>query len=77
MDNILLLASLDENTALFVSPLSAEALEDSGMAPNDSALFLYESVNTPDFGGIRVLAQVSDLDAAYRLADMFRCRGAA
>jgi hypothetical protein len=72
MDDILLLASLDEHTALCVSPLSADALSEAGFDPDDTALFLYESVNTLDLGGIRVLARVPDLDAAHRLAEVFR-----
>jgi hypothetical protein len=74
MDDILLVATLDEFTSLCVSELSDVALAENGIVSIRRGLFLYESINRPLEAGIRVLAQVPDEEAAHRLADVFRAR---
>jgi hypothetical protein len=75
MEDALLIAQLDTEVGLYVSELSAATLSEHGMS--GSGLFLYEAIDRIAATGIRILAQVSDIEAAYRLAEVFHERAPA
>jgi hypothetical protein len=69
MDEFLFVGTTQTNTEVYMSELSAETLRENGLAGDRSALYLYEEVQDAAATGIRVLASVPDIGAAYRLLD--------
>jgi hypothetical protein len=70
MEDALLIAQLDPEVGLYVSELSSATLSENGLTGH-SGLFLYEAVDRLAASGIRILAQVADVEAAHRLAQVF------
>lgn len=74
MDEFLFVGTTQTNTEVYMSELSSETLRENGLLSDQSALYLYEEVTDPNASGIRVLASVPDLGAAYRLLDLLGVR---
>lgn len=74
MDEFLFVGTTQLNTEVYLSELSSETLRENGLAGDRSALYLYEEVRDSASVGIRVLASVPDLGAAYRLLDFLGVR---
>jgi hypothetical protein len=70
MDEFLIVGRTQLDTPVYMSELSAQTLRDNGLQAPSGGLYLYEASEDPADGGIRVLASVSDADAAYRLLDL-------
>ena len=70
MDDLLLVAETQNRTNLYLSELSAFTLKENGIEGDPGALYLYEEVLDGIRAGIRVLAQVPDVSAAYRIIDL-------
>lgn len=70
MDDLLLVARTSDQGGIFLSELSAQTLRENGIEGAPGALYLYEEVAQGSGSGIRVLAGVPDVDAAYRLLDL-------
>ena len=71
MDEFLVGGTTPFGAEIYVSELSSRTLADNGLSPEQGGLYLYESDNRPNGGGIRVLASVPCIDAAYRMIDLF------
>jgi len=56
-----------------MSELSEQTLQENGLLYS-TGLYLYEESMEPASKGIRVLASVPDVDAAYRLVDLMGLR---
>jgi hypothetical protein len=69
MDDFLFVGTTQTNTRVYVSELSSETLRENGLAGERSALYLYEEITDAASNGIRVLASLPDLGAAFRLMD--------
>ena len=69
MDDFLFVGRTKTDHAVYMSELSTETLQENGLSGDRGALYLYEEVDNAADNGIRVLASVSDLCAAYRLLD--------
>lgn len=74
MDEILFVGKTQQNTEVYMSELSSETLRENGLSPVRDALYLYEEVTEAAASGIRVLASVPDIGAAYRLLDFLGVR---
>lgn len=59
-----------------MSELSSETLRENGLSGERAALYLYEEIHEAASNGIRVLASVPDLGAAYRLLDFLQIKTA-
>ena len=77
MDEFLFVGTTQENTEVYMSELSSETLRENGLSANRSALYLYEEVTDAQASGIRVLASVPDIGAAYRLIDFLGIKATA
>lgn len=69
MDEFLFVGTTQVDTEVYMSELSSETLRENGLSGDRAALYLYEEVTDAASSGIRVLASVPDLGAAYRLLD--------
>ena len=69
MDELLFVGTTQANTEVYLSELSSETLRENGLSGDRGGLYLYEEVRDAASTGIRVLASVPDLGAAYRLLD--------
>jgi hypothetical protein len=69
MDEVLFVGTTQADTQVYMSELSSETLRENGLSGERAALYLYEEVLDAASTGIRVLASVPDLGAAYRLLD--------
>lgn len=76
MDDFLFVGTTRTDTQVYVSELSSETLRENGMGDDRSPLFLYEEVTDAASSGIRVLASLPDLGAAFRLLDFLGVRQA-
>ena len=74
MDDFLFAGTTQANTQVYMSELSSETLRENGLSGERAALYLYEEVHGAAESGIRVLASVTDLGAAYRLLDFLGVR---
>jgi hypothetical protein len=74
MDDFLFVGTTQQNTEVYLSELSAETLRENGLNSDRGALHLYEEVLDAAASGIRVLATVPDIGAAYRLLDFLGVR---
>lgn len=72
MEEFLFVGETGCGTPVYVSELSEQTLADNGIVCAPGGLYLYETVDSPFALGIRVLAAVPDIDAAYRLIDLFK-----
>jgi hypothetical protein len=77
MDEFLVVGTTPSGTEVYVSELSARTLADNGMNPQGYGLYLYEASPDASGLGIRVLASVPCIDAAYRMIDLLGLRPAA
>lgn len=60
------------DSVVYLSELSSFTLAENGIHESPSGLYLYEECDTPPASGIRVLAQIPDIGAAYRLLDLLK-----
>ena len=74
MDEFLVVGTTPSGTEVYVSELSGRTLADNGINPTAYGLYLYEASSEPTGLGIRVLASVPCLDAAYRMIDLLGLR---
>lgn len=74
MDDFLFAGTTQANTQVYMSELSSETLRENGLTGERAALYLYEEVHGAADTGIRILASVPDLGAAYRLLDFLGVR---
>ena len=77
MDEILVVGTTASGTEVYMSELSGRTLADNGINPTAYGLYLYEASPEPSGLGIRVLASVPCIDAAYRMIDLLGLRPAA
>lgn len=70
MDDLIVAGQTPEATTIYVTELSAFTLRENGLAGAPAGLYLCEESDHLPSSGIRVLAQVPDLGAAYRLLDL-------
>jgi hypothetical protein len=76
MDDFLIVGTTQQDTPVYLSELSKQALLDNGLKGDRAGLYLYEASDDPASNGIRVLATVPNADAAYRLMDLLGVRTA-
>lgn len=69
MDDLLIVGTTRNDTHVYLSELSALTLSENGMIPR-GGLYLYEECTGGSDAGIRVLAEVPDVGAAYRILDL-------
>ncbi len=72
MDDFLFVGTTQADTEVYLSELSKETLRENGLGADAGGLYLYEEVSDPACSGIRVLASVPDMGAAYRLLDFLK-----
>ena len=70
MDNLIYIGETPEQTELYVTELSAFTLQENGMRNAPAGLYLCEENRDIAYCGLRVLAHVPDLGAAYRIIDL-------
>lgn len=70
MDELIVVGEANDGTTFYVSELSSFTLEENGVSGPSDGLYLYEECRDLEASGIRVLAKVPDIGAAYRLFDM-------
>ena len=70
MDDLLIVGRTKNDATIYLSELSSFTLQENGFVGAPAGLYLYEECVTPPASGIRVLAQVPDIGAAYRLLDL-------
>lgn len=76
MDEFLVVGTTPSGTEIYVSELSGRTLADNGLSPDAYGLYLYEASTESSGSGIRVLASVPCIEAAYRMIDLFGARRA-
>lgn len=69
MDDLLIVGTTQNQTNVYLSELSLFTLNENGIAGR-GGLYLYEETDDAASAGIRVLAEVPDMGAAYRLMDL-------
>lgn len=77
MDEFLVVGTTASGTEVYVSELSARTLADNGLKSEGYGLYLYEASPDATGLGIRVLASVPCMDAAFRMIDLMGLRPAA
>ena len=70
MDEFLVVGTTPSGTKIYVSELSKRTLADNGLSEDTNGLYLYEASEDPHGFGIRVLASLPCLDAAFRMIDI-------
>lgn len=70
MDDLIVAGQTLDATTLYITELSEFTLRENGISEAPSGLYLCEESDQIPSSGIRVLAQVPDLGAAYRLLDL-------
>ena len=76
MDDLIIMGETPEATTLYVTELSSFTLRENGLDDAPAGLYLCEESDVVSSTGIRVLAQVPDLGAAFRLRDLIFRRSA-
>ncbi len=73
-DDLIFCERIDEMTQLCRSQLSSRAFEGAGVDGWGSGygFFVYEMSDDPAIGGVNILAKVASLDAAFRIAELWR-----
>lgn len=74
MDEFLVVGTTPTGTQVYVSELSQRTLADNGLGIDASGLYLYEASTEPTGSGIRVLASLPCIDAAYRMIEVLGLR---
>ena len=74
MDEFLVVGTTHNGTQVYLSELSSMTLADNGIKSDAYGLYLYEASDEPSGLGIRVLASVPCMDAAYRMIDLMGLR---
>lgn len=69
MEDLFVVGTTQNDTHVYLSELSSFALEENGIAGR-GGLYLYEECQEGAAAGIRVLAEVPDLGAAYRILEL-------
>lgn len=69
MDDLLIVGTTQDQTNVYLSELSSFTLSENGIAGR-GGLYLYEESEDAKSAGIRVLAEVPDVGAGYRLMDL-------
>lgn len=77
MDEFLIVGTTPTGTQVYLSELSRRTLVDNGLNEDASGLYLYEASNDASGSGIRVLASLPCMDAAFRMIDVLGLRRAA
>lgn len=73
MDDLLIVGTTQNDTRVYLSELSSFTLNENGIAGR-GGLYLYEECQDAASAGIRVLAGVPDVGAAYRILDLMGVR---
>lgn len=76
MDEFLIVGTTPDGIEVYLSELSKRTLADNGISSDTNGLYLYEASESPTGLGIRVLASVPCVDAAYRMIDLLGLRQA-
>lgn len=73
-DDLFIESRLDGDRSICISTLARQTVEDAevGHLGGDRGYFIYEVDRRPAAGGINILAKVASVDAAMRLADLWR-----
>jgi len=75
VDDILGSTVLKDGTSLHIATLSRRTIVDSNAGHlGFEGYFLFEAIDKPIVKGINILAKVTDLDAAFRLIDIWKKR---
>lgn len=69
MEDLFIVGTTQNDTLVYLSELSSFALMENGIAGR-GGLYLYEECQEGAAAGIRVLAEVPDVGAAYRILDL-------
>lgn len=69
MEDLVIVGTTQARTQIYLSELSSTILNENGIEGR-GGLYLYEEVEDISTNGIRVLAEVPDVGAAYRLLDL-------
>lgn len=69
MEDLLIVGTTQNDTQVYLSELSSFTLDENGITAR-GGLYLYEECHEASAVGIRVLAGVPDVGAAYRLLDL-------
>ena len=75
-DDLFMAGRLDDHTSLCISSLPRKTLEEAEIVNlgSDRGYFVYEIDETPLTGGMRILAKVASLEAAFRLLDIWKMK---
>lgn len=75
MEDLLIVGTTQNATNVYLSELSAFTLNENGVTAR-GGLYLYEECRDCGAAGIRVLAEVPDVGAAYRILDLMGVKAA-
>lgn len=75
MEDLLVVGTTQNDTRVYLSELSSFALKENGIASR-GGMYLYEECSEGAAAGIRVLAEVPDMGAAYRILDLMGLKAA-
>ncbi|WP_395542711.1 hypothetical protein [Neotabrizicola sp. sgz301269] len=70
MDDLVVVGRAQDGTRFYMSELSSQTLHENGLPGPPDGLYLYEECTDQTSPGIRVLAKVPDIGAAYRILEM-------
>lgn len=72
-DDLFAAERIDDHRMLCISSLARKTITDAEVEHlgTDSGFFVYEVDERPHVGGIKILAKVASIDAAYRLIEIF------
>ena len=76
-DDLFVAGRIDSTRKICISQLSPRSVDELDIRQLGSkrGYYIYEVDERPDGGGIRVLAKVASIEAAYRLIDIWRSVG--
>lgn len=75
MDEILASAKLADGTSIHIATLSRKTIVNAGAEHlGFEGYFLFETLDTKEIKGISILGKATDLDAAFRLIDLWKHR---
>jgi hypothetical protein len=70
MEELIVVGETKDATTVYVTELSPFMLEENGFHDAPTGLYLCEESQEASAPGVRVLAHVPDLGAAFRIADL-------
>lgn len=75
MDEILASAILKDGSNIHIATLSRKTIINANAEHlGFDGYFLFEAIDTPEVKGINILGKATDLDAAFRLIDLWKYR---